>query len=183
MDYETIHATMSAEQSQVSIENQDLPPNTIWHYIRRKVTECDLESPDSPACIVVIDSEGNMLSDTPNPPVDLTVEGLSNGRFKLRWHYTKDEEEITPTGFKIYMDSGSGFDFNNPVATISYGLGGMGEFEWISDPLTHGQLYCFCVRSYRTGAGESQNTNYVSDIANSVGPDAITGLVASWEEM
>lgn len=183
LDYDKIQAVMNVDQSQVSIGNQDLPPNTIWHYVRRQVSGCGLESPDSLPCIVLIDPAGDMIGNAPNPPVDLTLEGLSNGRFRLRWHYTKSEEEITPTGFNIYMDSGTGFDFNTPEDTVSYGFGGTGEFEWTSDPLTDGQVYRFCVRSYKTGAGETQNTNYVSGIADAIGPDAITGLRASWEEM
>lgn len=183
MDYATIIATMTLEQAQVSIGSQDLPPDTIWHYIRRKITACELESPDSPACIVRIDSDGNMIANIPNVPTDLAIEGLSNGRFKLRWHYTKLDEETDPTGFNIYIDSGSGFNFDSPDDTVSYGFGGLGEFEWTSDPLSHGQTYRFCVRSYKTAAGETQNTNYVSGVADDEGPDAITGLLTSWEEM
>jgi len=183
MNYQDIQAVMDLGASQVSIEDQVLQPDTIWHYIRRQVSGCGLESSDSPVCAVIINFEGNMIGDTPNPPVDLTLEGLSNGQFKLRWRYAKSGEDIPPTGFKIYMDSGSGFDFNTPEDTVSYGFGGTGEFEWTSDPLTHGQSYRFCVRSYRTGAGETQNTDYVSGIADAVGPYAITGLRASWEQM
>jgi len=183
MDYETIIATMTLDQVQVSIEDQELPPNTIWHYIRRQVSGCGLESSDSAACTVIIDASGGMVDNAPNPPSDLTIEGLSNGRFKLRWRYTKIEEELPPTGFKIYIDSGSGFDFNTPQDTVSYGFGGIGEFEWTSDTLTHGQAYRFCVRSYRTDAGQTLNTDYVSGIADAVGPSAITGLRASWEIM
>jgi len=185
IDYENSVAIMDIEDSQVSIADQELPPNTIWEYIRRQVSECGLESEDSPACKVAIDSAGDILGDTPNPPLDLTIQGLSNGRFRLRWHYTPIAEEITPTGFNIYMDSGSGFDFETPTATVSYGLGGRGEFEWISDPLTDGELYRFCVRSYQSGPPitESQNTDFVADVADSVGPDAITGLRASWKEI
>ena len=114
-----------------------------------------------------------------------TLEGatLSNGRFRLRWHYTKLLEEAEPTGFKVYMDSGSGFDFDSPEDTVLYGFGGIGEFEWKSDPLSHGQLYRFCVRSYTTGADETQNTNYVSGIADAEGPAAVTGLITSWQEV
>ena len=183
IDYESIIATMTLEQAQVSIGDQVLQPNTIWHYIRRKVTDCELESPDSPACIVRIDADGNMIANMPNVPGDLTIEGLSNGRFRLRWRYTKLAEEIEPTGFNIYIDSGSGFDFETPDDVVSYGFGGLGEFEWICDPLTHGLPYRFCVRSYKTDAGETQNTDYVSGIADAEGPEAISGLLTSWIEV
>jgi len=151
IDYENCLAFMDLEDSQVSVLNQDLPPDTIWHFIRRQVSECDLESEDSPACVIVVNSAGDMVGDVPNPPLDLAIEGLSGGCFKLRWRYTTIGEELAPTGFNIYMDSGEGFDFNSPIATVPYGLGGFGEFEWISDPLTPGQRYRFCVRSYWTG--------------------------------
>lgn len=183
MNYDTIQAVMEREALQVAIPNQALPANTIWHYIRRQVSGCGLESDDSPACVVIIDENGEMIGNTPNPPQSLTIEGLSGGRLKLRWRYTPIREEITPTAFKIYMDSGEGFDFGSPVATVSYGLGGFGEFVWTSDALTHGQRYRFCVRSYRADAGESSNTNFVATIADSEGPDAIVDLQASWKEI
>jgi hypothetical protein len=183
INYDNIVAVMSLAASQVTIPNQALPANTIWHYIRRQVSDCALESDDSPACEVVIDSAGDMIGSTPNPPLDLTIEQLAGAKLKLRWRYTQLAEEITPTGFNIYMDSGSGFNFDTPTATVSYGLGSTGEFEWTSGALTNGQLYRFCVRSYRSGAGETQNTDFVAALADSVGPDAITGLRATWQEV
>jgi len=181
-DYDYIQAVMELGDSQVSVANQNLPAETRWHYIRRQVSGCGLESDDSAACVVVIDAAGNMLGKTPNPPLDLSIERLSNARFKLRWRYVRLGEETAPAGFRVYMDSGSGFDFESPVATVENRLGGPGEFNWTSEPLVDGQLYKFAVRSY-TDEAESYNTNYVAAVADAQGPDAITGLRASWEEM
>lgn len=151
-DYENPVAVMALEDEQVTIPDQDLPPNTTWHYIRRRVSgDCELESPDSPACIVRIDSNGEMLGSIPNTPTKLAVEGLADGKVKLRWRYAPSEEEIAPAGFHIYIDSGAGFDFETPDAIVPYRGGGpkAGEFDWTSESLTHGELYRFCVRSYR----------------------------------
>ncbi len=183
MDYDNVQAVMGIDDSQVQVNDQDLPPNTIWHYIRRQVRPCGLESEDSPALIIAIDENGDMVGSTPNPPDDLTIEKLAGAKFKIRWRYTPTGEEIEPTGFKIYMDSGSGFDFESPDDTIPYMLGRNGEFSWTSGALSHGQMYRFCVRSYRTAAGESQNTNYAADFADSQGPAAITGLQISYQEV
>jgi len=182
MDYEKIQAVMNLDSSQVSLANQALPANTIWHYIRRQVSCCGLESPDSPACIVGIDSNGDMIGNAPNPPLDLVIRNMAGGKLKLRWRYTPIAEVVTPTGFNIYMDSGSGFAFNTPEDAVSYNLGGNGEFEWTSDALADGQRYRFCVRSYCETGGESQNTNFIAAIADAQGPDAIAGLRASWSE-
>ena len=183
IDYATICAVMELADSQVTIPNQDLPANTIWHYLRRQVSDCGLESDDSPLCVVVIDSNGDTIGDTPNPPHNLTIEKLAGAKLKLRWRYTRISEEIVPTGFHIYMDSGSGFDFGSPDAAVSFNRGRNGEFEWTSGSLNNGQTYKFVVRSYRTDEGESQNTNYAWAVADSQGPDAITNLQASWQEV
>ena len=178
-----IVAIMNESEPSVTIPDQALPANTIWHYVRRNVSECGLESADSTPCIIRIDASGEMIGNTPNPPVDLTIEQLAGGVIKLKWRYTRLDEEISPSGFNIYMDSGSGFDFDTPAACIAYGLGGSGEFSWTSEALYDGQLYRFAVRSVRSGFGESQNTNFVAAKADSQGPAAITGLFASVQEI
>lgn len=183
INYNEVVALMNSDDQVIMIPSQALPTNTIWHYVRRNVSECDLESADSPPCIVQIASNGDMIGNTPNPPAALTIEGFAGGLIKLKWRYSRIDEEVVPTGFHIYMDSGSGFDFDTPQATVAYGLGGSGEFNWTSDALNNGQLYRFIVRSYRTAAGESQNTNFVAARADSQGPAAITGLTASYQEI
>ena len=181
MDYSSPVAAMAVDDTSVTIFNQALPANTIWHFTRRQVSGCGLESADSPPCIIQIDSAGDMIGNTPNPPLNLTIEKQAAAKLKLRWRYTKLAEEIEPTGFYIYIDSGSGFDFATPDAAVAYSAGRSGEFSWTSGSLTNGQLYKLVARSYRTAAGTSQNTSYVSAIADSVGPAAITDLTASWE--
>lgn len=174
-------AYMSHEDTQVSIEGLYLPPNTIWHVTRCGLSECGILSEPSPSCIIMIDENGDMVGMTPNSPSDLTAELLAGGKIRLHWRYSNYQQQIAPSSFRIYIDSGSGFDFDNPNDEISYSY--RSEFSWTSDILIHGQRYKFCVRSYRTDGGESQNTDFVSAIADAVGPPAITDLQISWEEI
>ena len=157
IDYETPIVVMALEDTSVEIPNQALPPNTTWHYVRRRVAGdgCEKESPDSPVCIVRINSDGDMLGNIPNAPTNLAAEGLADSKVKLRWRYAPLDEEIAPTGFHIYIDSGEGFDFETPDAEIPYRGGGpkADEFDWTSESLTHGEIYRFCVRSYRIAGG------------------------------
>jgi len=180
MDYDNIQAAMDLNAADVAILAQDLPPNTIWHYIRRRCGDCGLESPDSPACIIIINSDGDMIASTPNVVKHLTAVQLSGGRLKLRWHYYGTTEEVKPTGFKIFMDSGSGFDFGTPDAIVSYR--GAIEHSWTSPALVHGQRYKFIVRSYTENAGQTINTNYVAALADALGPPAASGLMIDWAE-
>lgn len=181
IDYENIQAVMEPADSDVTVVNQALAPETIWHYVRRGVSDCGIESLDGPVAVIGIDSDGDMIPLTPNSPLSMQIDKVSGGKLKVRWRYSEIGEQITPTGFRIYIDSGSGFDFESPDGTVAYNLGGSGEYEWTSDALIDGQQYRFCVRSYATDAGESLNTDYVAAIADSGGPLAVTGLLASWE--
>lgn len=181
MDYENVQATMDLEDEDVAIPDQVLPANTIWHYVRRMVSDCDLESPDSDPTIVRIDSDGEMVPLTPNAPLNLEIEQLAGAKLKVRWRYSEIGQEITPTGFKIYVAGSSDFNFEYETGSVPFYFGGNGEFEWTSDELFADMQWCICVRSYAKDGGESQNTNYVSAIADSGGPPAATGLAATWE--
>jgi len=180
IDYDNVQAVMGIDDNEATIPGQGLPAGTIWHYIRRQVSDCGVESGDSDAAIVVIDEDGEMIPATPNAVDDLQAEQSTGGRIKIKWRYSRLNQEIGPTGFNIYIDSGAGFDFDTADDVVAY-VGGNGEFEWESEALLDGQTYRFCVRSYATGSGETQNTNYVAEAADSSGPAAATGLTASWE--
>jgi len=180
VDYENIQAEMLLDADSIAIPNQVLPPGTIWHYIRRQVSKCGKESKDSPLCKVVIDAEGNMVPLCPNPPMDLAITPIAGGKFKIRWRYNTADQEIPPTGFKIYLIEDGEWTL---LDTVTYLVGGYGEFTWTSSEFEDGQKCQFGVRSYAEGFGESQNTNIISATADAVGPPVITGLEAVVEEI
>lgn len=182
VDYDSIQAVMDIDDESIAISNQFLPPNTIWGYVRCQVGGCGLESEGSPACIVRIDENGDMLGDMPNVPMPLEAQLVAGGKVRLRWRYSPINHEIAPTRFNVYMDSGSGFDYVNPVDSVEYDLGKAGEFTWLSAELNDGQRYRFIVRSDNTTEAETRNTAFVSIIADSVGPPAITAITATWQE-
>jgi len=180
IDYNAPVAVMAPGDSQVEIPKQDLPPDSIWHYARRAISGCGLESDSSPACVVRIDAEGNMIGNTPNPPLDLIARPSAGGKMVLKWRYSPIDQEVAASGFNIYIDSGSGFNFSTPDATVDYT--GAAEFGWTSGALIDGVLHRFCVTSYRTGAGESPTTARTSGVPDSTGPEAISGLLINVEQ-
>jgi hypothetical protein len=182
IDYSNRIAVMTADDTELTLPNQDLPPNTIWHYVRKAYARCCCKySEPSPPCIVIIDANGNMIGAMPNAPTNLVAEPIFGGKIRLRWRYSRYAQEIPPTGFRIYMAQDGGFDFTEPHDSTEYQF--RGEFQWTSDFLVHGQKYKFCVRSYRDGAGESQNTNFAAATADSEGPEPITVMQISVQEI
>ncbi len=175
IDYETVVATMTLEDTQVTIPSMDLPANTVWHFVRRLVRGdgCGLEGPSSDPCIVYIDAAGDMQPAEPNAPADLTATPQAGGKIKLRWIYSAAGQEAPPAHFQVYLDG-------VPTDTVTYN-GGL-TYEWTSEALTHGQAYDFLVTAVATGGGESQNDDTVSATADDQGPAAITGLSITSEE-
>ena len=181
LDYEKAQGVMELADERVNVAAQELPANSVWHYERRQVSCCGLESPDSDLCIIQIDENGDMYLPSPNVQGDQTVEQLAGGAFKVRWSYLSDSEAMQPSRFNIYIDSGSGFDFASPAGYVVWR--GDGEYYWDSGSFAHGTLCRFVVRSVAAVTlAESQNTRYVSAVADDLGPAAITsGVAASWE--
>jgi len=181
IDYDTPVAVMDLDDTSVDIPDHDLPPGTIWHYVRRQKRDCcEMESSDSPLCIVQIDAAGEMMLDVPNVPQDVQLELLAGAKLRLRWRYSTAGQAVSPTGFKVFITDGLQIDWDTWTATVAYNPG-VGEYSWTSGQLTHGTQYRLAVRSYKTGAAESQNTkNYVA-VADQYGPDAITDLHAEIE--
>ena len=189
IDYGTPLDVQPPGTTQISIESLDLPTDTIWHFVGQNVADCEcgMQSDDSPVCIVRIAGNGDAILAAPNAPLNLTAIGLPGGKVKLRWLYSAIGQAVPPTDFNVYIDdSGSGFDYENPDDTVdAYASmsrsAGSDELTWTSEALSHGQSYRFCVRSNNQDAGESQNANYVSIVADAQGPDAITNVTATWE--
>jgi len=184
MNYGTAVGTMDLAATQVTIAAQDLPAGTIWNFVRRrKASDCSLESPDSPVCEVRITGAGAMIADAPNAPSNLVAEALAGGNIRMRWRYCEIRQPVAPTAFRIYIDSGSGFNFAVPTSTLTYSFGGGGEFTKTITGLTAGTLHRFCVRAYNSVTlGETQNTDSVTATPIATGPAGLPTPMASVEQ-
>jgi concanavalin A-like lectin/glucanase superfamily protein len=109
IDYTEVQALMGIDDSEVTIDYQDLPPGTSWDYIRQQVSGCGLASEDSvPICKILIDENGDAFAEVPNPPLSLTATAVAGGKIKLRWRYSAVNQKIKPTCFNVYYDDGLG---------------------------------------------------------------------------
>lgn len=182
IDYGTVIETMAIDDTDVSIVGQDLPPNTIWHYVRRQVRGdgCGLEGESSDPCVVAIDLNGDMRPESPNPPTDVIAEPISGGKIRLRWRYSSAGEEIAPGGFAVYQANSHEFS-EVPTSILIGGILPMNEFSWVSDVLADG-LYYFVVKSFTFSGGLSFPSSLVTAFADSEGPPAIVNLIAEADD-
>lgn len=177
IDYETGVAEMALADTEVSIAAQDLPPGTVWHFVRRQVrVDCGLESASSDPCIIVVNADGSVSPGAPNVPIGLTAEALVGGKVRLRWRYSTDRQAKPPHGFAVYQAQAKPFD-DTPAGLVVGGMGLMDQFTWISDVLADG-MWLFAVRSFNNDGGLSDLSSVVSVTVDGLGPPAIQTLLA-----
>lgn len=129
MDYDHPAAIMGLTDTQIAMAGQDLPVNSIWHYVRRHVQKCcGLESADSNLCRIWIGPDGDMILDATNPPQNLTAEILSGGRIRLRWSYSSAGQDVAPTGFRVYLPA-----FEVPAGSVDEYRPVLLDGEWPRD--------------------------------------------------
>ena len=176
IDYETAVAMMELDAEEVEIADQDLPANSIWHYVRRQVRdECGLESESSDACIVQIDGDGQARSPAPNTPQALTAEAIAGGKVKLRWRYSPDGQAAAPHGFAVYQTQVRPFG-STPAGIVFGGFAPNMEFTWYSLELAEGTWH-FAVVAFNNGGGISPPATVMA-VVDATGPAAIQTLLA-----
>lgn len=177
IDYETPLGIMGlGDDEQMAVQGLNLQPNTIWHFVRRRVRGdgCGLEGPSSDPCIIRIEADGTMRLAAPNRPYGLSAEALAGGKIRAQWYYSSEKEEASPVSFRVYLDGVL-------ADTVEAGMYPW-SYTWDSDALTHGQRYRVTVRSLAAGGGESIDSLAVTVLADTAGPPAITGLAGTWVE-
>lgn len=171
IDYNTIVANIHLYDSQIEISDQDLGPNTIWHYIRRLVSDCGLESPDSPACVVAIDGDGNLAKSNPNAIFEIKINQIDGDKAELVWYYCPLEQKSVPVCFNVYCsDDTSQIDYENPVGCIGYKSRTFCSYR--SEILTP-LRYLFSIRAEDAAGVENNSQKQLSIQFDTLNPDAI----------
>jgi hypothetical protein len=147
------------------------------------------------AVTIVIDADGNDVTNLPLPPVGLRAFALAGGSIRVEWWYPPWLEPVPssrwPTAFSVYLcavgfgESGFGrggfgggpADYSSAAATVPYSSGVAGTFFAEVSGLADGTTYAVGVRAVNASGTES-NTSVVRVMARSVGPAAVDSLVA-----
>ena len=117
----------------------------------------------------LFDGSGEWVGMIPNAPADLQVRPQVGGTFLLQWTYPRESEEIEPSEFRVYNDSGTGtINYSTVVDTVSHRRGRL-HFSYTSTVFADGTRVRWAVRAVSAGA-EEKNTNNVFDTADSAAP-------------
>ncbi len=159
-------------------------PLTVYWYLLRALGGGGVcESTTHQLRRAEFDGDGLLIGPRPNPPVALTVEPVSGGKFCLRWSYGASNEEVSPGSFEIYNDdvSPGQVDYGSAVDSVSFAVG-QGLFEWTSDAFSDGTLVWWSVRSKSPGGVLEDNTMTVAGEADDTGPAVHSSVVGTRTE-
>jgi hypothetical protein len=130
------------------------------------------------AVVIVLDANGNDITNRPMPPVGLRGFATSNASIRVEWYYPPTCGPKAPTGFNVYCTAGPSVSYSNPAATVPFNSGICNSFVANLPSLSNGTTYSIGVRACNP-SGEEPNTVAVAVTADATGPAAVDSLVAT----
>ncbi len=130
------------------------------------------------AVVIVLDGNGNDITNRPAPPIGLRAFATANASIRVEWRYPPTTGPKAPTGFSVYCTVGGSPSYTSPAATIAFNTGILSTFVCNLSGLTGGQTYSIGVRAYNA-CGTETNTIVVSVAADATGPAAVDSLIAT----
>ena len=130
------------------------------------------------AVTIILSSAGVDITNQPAPPTALRALAQKAGAVRVEWYYARPAITArTPTGFHVYLGTGSTPNYASPALTVLYTAAIAGTFGGTVPGLANGVTYAVGVRAYNATA-EEDNTHVVSVTAVTVGPSAVVDLSA-----
>lgn len=159
-------------------------PDTSYDYRLTSISGGGVENwRDVMEADVVFDAGGQWIGATPTTPLDLSVEPIAEGRFRLEWVYGRCDASTAPALFRVYTDSGTGMmDESQPVGQVAY-LAGKAHYSFESAGFADGSSVAWLVRAASATGVEEQNTNIVSAIARNTLPPGHPPVIATCREI
>jgi len=147
---------------------------TEHFYALRAVGGGGVESSSSqPPVSVAFDDSGDFWGGRPNSPTALAVSPVSGGGFLVRWSYSAQAEEVSPTGFLVHSDGGTGtMDYEHSVGggIVTHQRGRL-HYALTTPAYDHGARRMFGVRAVSANGRGDGNVVTVEGIADAQGPD------------
>jgi hypothetical protein len=128
--------------------------------------------------VIVLDANGNDITNRPMPPVGLRGFATPNASIRVEWYYPPTCGPKVPTGFNVYIGTGGTPNYSAPAATVAFNLGIFNTFVSNLSGPSGGTTYTIGVRAYNA-SGEETNSVVVSVAADATGPAAVDSLVAT----
>jgi hypothetical protein len=151
-------------------------PGTWSFSVRGYDTVSGLEEQNLDCAIsIILDSNGNDITNRPRPPTAIRAFALAAGRVRVEWYYPPSAGPKAPAGFNVYTGTGGSPGYGSPAATVAFSTGIANTFVANLAGFIDATTYTIGVRAYNATA-EEPNTATVTVTALTSGPTAVLDL-------
>ena len=99
-------------------------PGTWSFSVRAYDTVSGLEEQNLDCAIsIILDSNGNDITNRPLPPTAIRAFALAAGSIRVEWYYPPSAGLKAPTGFNVYTGTGGSPSYGSPAATVAFSTG------------------------------------------------------------
>jgi hypothetical protein len=152
-------------------------PDTWAFGVRAFFTLGGLEETNLDCAVqITLSATGTDVTNVPPAPLAIRAFATAGGGIRVEWFAPPVYGANAPTGYHIYLGSGSSPNYGVVAAVVLYSTAIGSNLVANIAGLTGGVLYQVGVRAYNA-TGEEQNTNTVSVMPISVGPLPVQNLV------
>jgi hypothetical protein len=124
---------------------------------------------------LMLDSSGNDVTGVPQAPVGLRAFPVAGGKVRVEWTCPCGDAWRQPTGFHVYLSSGSSQNYSQPAATVLWSSSKAGSFTSDLSGLMDGVGYAVAVRAFNA-VGEESNTISLAVSADNTPPTPVDSL-------
>ena len=152
------------------------PATTYWFGVRARDDVTGLSESNVDVIKIVIDANGNDVTNRPLPPQHVTATPKADGSLRVEWSFPwRSTAGPRPTGFRVYVGTGLAPDYATIVGTAAY-REGQQYFRATVTGLAGGVPLKVGVRAYR-GTIEETNTIAVTATPNNSPPASVDDAV------
>lgn len=158
-----------ATATETLAEKTTLSPGT-WRFAVRAANQYGEEQNLDCMVEVILDADGNDITNRPLPPVGLRAIAIPNGSIRVEWSgQFLGPAAKAPTSYLVYMTPGTVPSYGEPAATVPASSGLFGIFSAVLAGGLDEQTYAIAVRASNAW-GVEPNTQFVTVEAEVSGP-------------
>lgn len=127
---------------------------------------------DPPEPIRVDFSGGVKMDPKPNGPVDLAVEAIAGGKYRISFRYEPYGQGVEPSLFKVFEGDPISYatpltDSETGLSQVNYDAGNL-RYSFTTAAYTDGTAHKFAVRSYSASDGLAELNTDTSDAVTAI---------------
>ena len=171
VDYDTPVGSAAAGLATIDLAGLGLAEDRYYYFVCRAESDAGVEEANTDAVHVRI-SDGDLVGPAPNPLLSASVRPTAGGKVTLDFIYSDAGQRAAPAAVQVARDSGSGYDWDSLVQSITI-PGGCHRSVELDPVYGDGEMVRLACRVVSADGTPSGVTALPAVVADSSAPDAV----------